>query len=83
MPYNFFKSIKIKCNYCNSIVQSKSDKEWSECSCGNTKVKGKSFMTIQGDNYTNLSLVSTDNIPPHRGWDDTRENYYNKDNNEN
>lgn len=69
VPFNFFKEIRIKCNECNDVLISSSDKEWVECSCGSTKVMGKSFIRISGKNYTNLSIIDETNVPPHRGWD--------------
>ncbi len=78
MPYNTFKEIKIKCNYCGTVIVSHSDKEWVSCPCEKTKVMGKSFKRIASDNYTDLSVLDFTNVPEHRGWDDTKEQYYPK-----
>jgi hypothetical protein len=79
MTFNIFKEIKVKCNYCGEIIISKSNKEWTACACEKTKVKGKtSYKRIIGNNYTDLTVVSFDDVPEHRGWNDTREDYYRK-----
>lgn len=67
MPYNLFKEIKVRCNYCNEIIFSNSETEWSECSCGSTKVLGKnSFVKIQGKKYTDLTVYNYEELPPHQ-----------------
>lgn len=76
MPYNTFKEVKVKCNFCKSIVLSISDTEWTICPCGQTKVMGISFMRIQSKNYTDLSVLDFSKVPEHRGWNDKREQYY-------
>jgi hypothetical protein len=70
MPWNVFKEIKVRCDDCQAIIISKSETEWTECPCGNTKVMGhKNFMRISGDNCTDLSALDFDNVPEHRDWD--------------
>lgn len=67
MPYNIFKEVKVKCELCNEIIISTSDTEWSECSCGSTKVIGKhSFVKIQGKKYKDLSVYNFEDLPPHQ-----------------
>jgi len=61
----------VKCNDCDDIVVSRSNTEWSECACGNTKIVGKgTFKIIKGNNYTDLSTGNFDDshVPPHKGW---------------
>lgn len=69
--WNAFKN-KVQCLTCNDIIIPDSDKEWTECSCGDTKVMGKSFLRISGKNYKDLSTMNFKDIPPHKGWDDTK-----------
>lgn len=70
MPWGVFKIVKVKCNLCNDIVISRSDKDWSSCSCGSTKVMGvKSFKRIDGNDYTDLSVLDFSNVPEHRDWE--------------
>lgn len=84
MPFEVFKEIKVKCNHCNTIVVSKSETEWTECPCGQTAVMGiKSFMRTKGDNYTDLSILSFDKVPPFLGWDSKPEDYKTPSNQEN
>lgn len=67
MPYNLFKEIKVRCEFCKEIVFSNSETEWSECSCGSTKVIGKnSFVKIQGKKFTDLTVYNYDELPPHQ-----------------
>jgi hypothetical protein len=67
MPYGIFKEIKVKCGFCDDIVVSTSDEEWTECSCGSTKVRGRhSFKQINGKKYTDLSTYNYDSLPPHQ-----------------
>lgn len=68
MPYDFFKEIKYRCNYCMDVIVSKSDTEWTECSCGQLKIMGtKSFVKLDGDNYEDLSKYNYDNLPIPKG----------------
>lgn len=55
---------KIKCKLCKDIITSNSDSEWTECSCGETAVMGKSFLRIKGKNFENLSTTDTSKLPP-------------------
>lgn len=73
MPFNLFKEVKIKCNHCGDIITSKSDTDWTMCQCEKTKVMGKSFKRVSGNNYTDLSVLDYTDVPPHRGWDDKKE----------
>jgi hypothetical protein len=67
MPYGLFKQIKVRCDFCNDIILSNSDKEWSECACGSTRVLGKdSFIKIDGKKYTDLTIYDFDKLPPHQ-----------------
>lgn len=67
MPYGLFKQIKVRCNLCNDIIVSTSDSEWTECTCGSTRVLGKnSFIKIDGKNYTDLTIYDFDKLPPHQ-----------------
>lgn len=70
MPWDVFKN-KVRCEDCGDIIIPESDKEWTECSCGSTKVMGKSFLRIQGENYKDLSRFNYEDIPEHRDWDET------------
>lgn len=64
MPYNIFKLIRVKCNYCNDIIISNSEKEWTSCSCGQTKISGKNnYIKINSDNYTDLCIFNKENLP--------------------
>jgi hypothetical protein len=54
---NIFKEVKAQCNDCGEIVKSKSDKEWTICPCGNTKIMGLTFKRISGKNYKDLSVI--------------------------
>ena len=81
MPYNLFKEVKVKCGYCQNIIVSVSDNQWVECPCGKTKVMGKSFKRIAGDNYVDLTLLDFTDVPEHRGWDDKKEDYYKQEGN--
>ena len=67
MPYEMFKEVKARCGFCNDIVISTSDSEWSECSCGSTKIMGKhSFVRISGKKYTDLTVYNYEDLPPHQ-----------------
>lgn len=55
---------RIKCNLCKDIITSSSDSDWTECSCGETAIRGKSFIQIKGKDYENLSSVDTSKLPP-------------------
>lgn len=63
MIYNIFKEIKLKCNSCQTIIRSKSEKEFSYCPCGETGVMGLTFIKTVGDNFENLSVIDTSGLP--------------------
>lgn len=67
MPYNLFKLIKVKCNTCKDIIISASETEWTECSCGSTKIMGvKSFMKVDSKGYTDMTIYNYDDLPKHQ-----------------
>ena len=64
MPYNIFKEVKCRCNYCYDVLLSTSDVEWTKCGCGQTAIKGfKNYISISGDNYTDMTIYNYDNLP--------------------
>lgn len=68
MPWDVFIN-KVKCNECGDIIIPESDSKWTECSCGETAVMGKSFLRIKGKNYKDLSRMNFDDVPEHKAWD--------------
>lgn len=61
--YNFFKEPKCRCNICMDVIKSKNDLDWISCSCGQTSIKGISYIMFKGDNYTDLSTYNLENLP--------------------
>jgi hypothetical protein len=57
MALNLFKEVKAKCNHCGDIIISKSDTQWTMCQCEKTKIMGKTFKRMSGDNFTDLSVI--------------------------
>jgi hypothetical protein len=64
---------KIRCNTCGDIIKSDSDTVWTECTCGESAVMGKTFKKIKGKNITDMSKMDFANVPAHKGWDEKLE----------
>jgi len=74
MPWGVFKQVKARCDDCNTVVISKSDTEWTSCPCEKLRLMGvKSFCRIDGDNYTDLSVMDFSEVPEHKDWNAKQE----------
>jgi hypothetical protein len=72
MAYSWKNALKAKakCNLCGDVIVAESNIEWTECSCGSTKVKGTHlFKAIQGPDFQDLTLFDFSQLPPHKEWD--------------
>jgi predicted RNA-binding Zn-ribbon protein involved in translation (DUF1610 family) len=59
---------KAKCKSCGDVIESISETTWKECSCGDTKIMGKSYYRISGNNWEDVSDIDTTKIPEHKGF---------------